>query len=105
MTVMTKRKTNAVTKIIDPLYVDEVRHGRNFIRKGDTVKVRPSREGRKDGFTAVFRGAKLDDDGNVRWVDVIGGPRGRVQHLRSFPLDRIRRLAQTRDGECKETPR
>ena len=82
----------------DPTYTDEIRLGRNFIRSGDTVKVRPSKEGKRDGFKAIFKRAKLDDNGDVKWVDVIGGAHDRRQE-RSLRLDRIQRVAQTRQGE------
>lgn len=76
----------------------EVRVGRNFIRAGDTVRVRPSAPGRRDGYLARFQHAELDDAGNVRWVEVVGGPRGR-HATRSLRLDRIERVAQTKHGE------
>lgn len=43
--------------------ITEYRVGRNFIRLGDTVRVLPSKPGRRDGFRAtITRIEALDDE-------------------------------------------
>jgi len=80
--------------------VYEIRVGRNFIRKGDTVKVKavPGRPGQaaQSGFLAKFLYAVVNDDDSIRYVEVVGGRNGAN---RSLKLDRIKRVAQTRKGE------
>lgn len=75
----------------------EYRTGRNFIRIGDVVRVRP-RPGRRDGFEARVRPIRADSAGEVSEVEVFGGPAGRSA-VRTFRPDRIERVAQTRNGE------
>jgi hypothetical protein len=77
--------------------VTRYRTGRNFIRVGDHVRVKPS--GRKrDGFRAVVRTIRVDEEtGHVREVEVFGGAGGRAM-IRTFRPDRIERLAQTHKG-------
>jgi hypothetical protein len=82
-----------VTEIRDP------QGGRNFIRSGDRVKVRPQL-GRKGGFTATFEYADVTPrDRLVISITVFGGPRGRAA-WRTFRPEHIFRKAQTRDGEA-----
>jgi hypothetical protein len=76
--------------------VEEIRLGRNFVRAGDVVRVTASREGKRDGFRAIFRHAVLDDDGQVKHVEVYGAPGQRAKAFRTFTLDRIQRVAQSR---------
>lgn len=76
--------------------VSEVRVGRNFIREGDLVRVKPTL-GRHDGFDARFRYAEIEGDRTT--VCVVGAPRGRAICTRFFPLDRIERRQQTHGGE------
>ena len=76
--------------------------GRNKVRIGDTVKVKPSRKGKRDGFLA--RVTNLYRVGEEVHVEVFGGRtdnRGRQVGvgMRTFTLDRIQRVRQTRDGE------
>ena len=54
----------------------EYRTGRNFIRIGDIVRVRP-RPGRRDGFEAKVRAILADERGEVTEIEVFGGPAGR----------------------------
>jgi hypothetical protein len=76
----------------------EFRLGRNFVRVGDYVRVRPS-PGRRNGFEALVRAIRIDEDtGTVMEVEVFGGTRGRVM-VRTFRPERIERLAQTRKGK------
>lgn len=80
------------------LKVQQYRSGRNFIRVGDTVKVKPA-PGKRNGFKAVVRAIKVDEDtGAVGEVEVFGGSAGRAM-ARTFRADRIERVAQTRRGE------
>lgn len=77
--------------------LEEYRVGRNYIRPGDIVHVLPSRRGKHDG-------------GEARVVRIMPRARGDVifhviqdgaNHY--YPLDRIRRRSQTRNGERKAT--
>lgn len=74
------------TEIRDP------QGGRNLIRQGDTVRVGPSKPGRKDGFDAEFRRAHVVN-GVVTEIEVFGGRRGRAA-VRTFIPERIRRRVQ-----------
>lgn len=78
-----------------PDTVDEIRQGRNWIRKGDTVRVLPSKPGKRDGFLATFHYAASDGT----YAEVFGGPAGRCPATRTLPLDRIARVVQTRSGQ------
>lgn len=77
----------------------EIRLGRNFIRPGDTVRVLPSRPGRRDGFLATVREIVVDDSGSVKHVEVMGGPNGRPRAFHALRLERIARVAQTKARE------
>lgn len=44
--------------------ITEYRVGRNFIRLGDTVRVLPSKPGRRDGFRATVTRIEALDDGS-----------------------------------------
>lgn len=78
--------------------VQQYRSGRNFIRVGDTVKVKPL-PGKRNGFKAVVRSVKVDEGtGAVREVEVFGGSAGRAM-VRTFRASRIERVAQTRRGK------
>jgi hypothetical protein len=83
--------------------VEEVRvGGRCFVRVGDTVHVRPSKPGKRDGFDA--RVTRIFRVGEETQVEVFGGridSRGRQvgAGMRTFTLDRIVRRRQTKNGE------
>lgn len=68
---------------------------RNFIRVGDVVKVLPSSPGKSDGFEARVREIAVDEAGEVRHLEVIGGSRGKVA-VRFIKPERIARVAQLR---------
>lgn len=92
---MVRRSTTAPA--VDPRpRVDEVRVGRNFIRVGDTVKVLPTKKGKRDGFIGTVTGIFTDDDGTVKYVEVNGDPRG--FRNRALHLDRIERRQQKRSA-------
>lgn len=76
--------------------VDELRMGRNFVRVGDTVRVLPSRPGKRDGFLATLRAIVTDDAGAVRHLEVYGAPTGRPVAFHALRLERVRRVSQTR---------
>lgn len=82
--------------------LQEVRVGRNFIRVGDTVHIKPSKPKKTDGFDArVTRMYRLGEEVQV---EVFGGRTDRGGHqighgLRTFTLDRIVRRRQTINGE------
>lgn len=74
--------------------VTEYRRGRNYIRLGDRVRIRPT-PGRRNGFDAIVHGIRIDEStGAVREVDVFGGRAGRAM-FRTFRPDGIERLAAT----------
>jgi hypothetical protein len=81
----------------------EYRTGRNFIRIGDIVRVRP-RPGRRDGFEAKVRAILADERGEVTEIEVFGGPAGR-HAIRTLRPERIERLAQTCHGEARTARR
>lgn len=66
--------------------------GRNFIRPGDVVRVKPSRPGKRDGFEARVRRI-VDTPGGVE-VEVAGAPAGKPAAIRTFFLDRLERMRQ-----------
>lgn len=74
--------------------LSEIRHGRNFIRAGDLVRVKPSRQGRHDGFLARFRFAREDRGGLYYELHELDS-RGRYQACRSIRPERVRRVATT----------
>lgn len=80
--------------------VQQYRTGRNFIRVGDTVKVRAT-QGKRNGFKAVVRGIRLDEGtGEVAEIEVYGGPPGHAM-ARTLRPERIQRVAQSRNGNRK----
>lgn len=84
--------------------VTQYRKGRNFIRVGDVVRVRPE-PGRRNGFMAKVRAIFVDERMNeVAQVEVFGGRTGRAM-VRTFCADRIERVAQTEKGQRREQPR
>lgn len=83
--------------------ITEVRFGRNFIRLGDIVRVKPSRKGKKDGFDARVSRLLTNEAGQLIEVEVVE-PMGAFSgksfgRLRSFRPDRIERKSQTKNGE------
>lgn len=75
--------------------ITEYRQGRNFVRVGDVVHVRPSKPGKRDGFDSKvlrIRGTLTA----VTDVDVVDPRNGNV---RTLPAARIARKAQTKAGE------
>jgi hypothetical protein len=85
---------NMTDRFRDPLHDGpglvsyEVRHGRNFIRHGDLVRIRPSSPGQRDGFTALFKYADSDKGG--LYYAVVQLPDRRWRFVRP---DRVRRKA------------
>jgi len=78
--------------------VNEYRPGRNYIRVGDTVRVRP-RVGRP--FAGRVTEIHADDTGSITEVCVIGGPKGRPVASRTVVPSCITRMAQSRVGVSK----
>jgi hypothetical protein len=74
--------------------LDEVRVGRNFIRVGDVVKVK-SRPGKRDAHEGTVR--QIQDRGDRIVLQVIASKR-----FEYHGMDRIERVAQTRNGEKRE---
>lgn len=62
-----------------------------IVQTGELVKVLPS-PGKRDGFEARFRSARMTD-GEVSDVEVFGGRNGR-EMVRTFTPDRIERLSK-----------
>lgn len=76
-------------------FLTEYRVGRNFIRLGDTVKITSS-PGKRDTYRGVVK--RIYSDGRM---SVYGARTSRVPMERTYPLDRIQRVAQSR----VETPK
>jgi hypothetical protein len=72
--------------------VDGYQPNRNWIRVGDRVRCSPTVGGK---FKATVRRILVDDDGIVVEVDVYGG-KANHEKLRTFPPEKITRLAQSR---------
>lgn len=88
-----------------PLTTQEIRDpqgGRNFIRRGDTVKVSPPGS---TTFKARFHHAVLDDDGSIIEIEVFGGPAQRCPAFRTVRPHSVYRVAQTKGGERREDVR
>lgn len=77
----------------------EVRHGRNFIRTGDLVRVKPARSGRHDGFVGKFKYADEDKGGLYYALQELSSG-GRHVAFRFIKPERVRRLATT-NGKFK----
>jgi hypothetical protein len=75
--------------------VTEVRHGRNFIRRDDLVRVRPSRAGKHDGFLARFLYA--DEDRGGLFYALVELDHGKPVARRFMKPERVQRKATTRD--------
>ncbi len=70
------------------------RVGRNFIRLGDTVKVKPSKPRKRDGFIGTVTRIELADDPTAppKAVHVVGQEKG--ASFRALRPERIQRMAQ-----------
>lgn len=77
----------------------EVRHGRNFIRHGDLVRVRPSAPGRHDGYKARFQYAATDRGGLHYVLHELDG--GKYRCIRTVKPEAVVRTATTRDPGTK----
>lgn len=74
----------------------EFRIGRNFVRLGDVVHVKPSRPGKHDGFDSPVKRIRGNQSAGVSGVDVVNPATGGVH---TVTADRIERRAQTKGGE------
>lgn len=87
-------------RVLGERRVPEFRHGRNFVRVGDVVHVRPSRPGKRDGFDSHVISIRARDIGGVpnvvTGVDVTDPHNGGI---RTVLPERIERRAQTKGGE------
>jgi hypothetical protein len=89
-----QRKTGT-TKTTRPEHIKtEVRAGRNFIRHGDPVKVKPMG---KTQFKTGWKFLAWDEKNEVAEVR---DPR--TGAVRTVTLDRIQRVAVTKNGEAKQ---
>lgn len=73
--------------------LDEYRVGRNFIRVGDVVHVKPSRPGKRDGFDSRVLRIRGNQSAGVVGVDVTDPRNGGT---RTITPDRIERRTQTK---------
>lgn len=71
---------------------DKFKLGRNYVRLGDHVKVKPSRPGKHDGFKGRVCLIRTDAAGGVTSLDIPDQRGG----MRTIPIDRIQRVAQSR---------
>jgi len=76
--------------------LQEFRLGRNFIRVGDLVHIKPSKPGKRDGFDARVLRIRGNQSAGVTGVDVADPRNG---GLRTLLPERIERRAQTKAGE------
>lgn len=81
-------------RLKDEQRLTEVRHGRNFIRKGDLIRVRPSRDGKHDGFVARFLYAAEDRSPHYALQELDHG--GKPVAFRFVRPERVKRLAMTK---------
>ncbi len=103
---MVKRKPVSTPPLIEHPTVPEYQpDGSNYIRVGDIVKVKPSRPKKRDGFEGRVREIRTDDEGTVTELVIVGGPVGRATATRFMRPDRIKRVAQTRNGQAREMKR
>jgi hypothetical protein len=72
--------------------VEEYRPNRNWIRLGDKVRCSPVVGGK---FRATVTRIRADEDGVIVEVEVYGG-KANHEKVRTFPPERIARLAQSR---------
>lgn len=79
-------------RVVRPANLPEFRKGRNFVRVGDRVHVRPSKPGRRDGWDTYVLQIRAVD-GKPAYVDVSDKRGGR----RTIPIERVERRAQTRN--------
>lgn len=74
----------------------ELRMGRNFIRPGDTIKVKPSQPGRRDGFEAKVKRIARNKNDEIE-IDVIGDGR-----WRTVRPERVQRMSQSKQRRKDE---
>lgn len=75
----------------------EVRLGRNFIRKGDVVRLAPSKPGKRDGGEATVEKIMETTEG-YEFHTILTGGRG----FKVVRQDRIHRVQQVRGGERRK---
>lgn len=84
-----------------PEYTEELRLGRNFVRKGDLVRVRPpdGAPAGTHGYQARFQYADVDKGGQYVVVFEMEKCEGVLQYarIRTVKPDRIERKATTHD--------
>ena len=81
---------------------EQIRIGRNFVRIGDLVRVTKGGAD-KQGFDAKVHRINLRSDGAVELDVLYTRGHRRAGTLRTLPLDRIKRKAQTKNGEARNT--
>lgn len=77
--------------------ITEYRVGRNFIRVGDRVHVKPSRPGKKDGFDSKVKRILANPDGSPQALELTDPRNGATRTLRP---ERIERKRQTKNGDA-----
>lgn len=88
------KRSGVKARVSDEPRLSEVRHGRNFIRSGDLVKVRPSRDGKHDGFVARFLYGFSDKGGETYALQELDSG-GKPVAFRFKRPEVVRRLAMT----------
>lgn len=76
--------------------IEEIRVGRNFIRKGDVVRVTPSSPGKRDGGLATLQKITEHPEAGLEFHVVLKAKQ------RVFRANRIKRVAQVRGGEKRK---
>lgn len=77
---------------------------RNFIRVGDRVQVIKGGVDKR-GFEAIVRSIDADEDGTIRQVEVIPRTGKYAGKIRTLPVERVERKAQTKNGKRIEVKR
>lgn len=92
-------KRGRIKVVIPESRTDVVRHGRNFIRAGDLVRVAPSQPGKHDGFPAILKYAETDNGGLFYCLQALESAKGKLipTGFRFMRPERVRRTASTKD--------
>jgi hypothetical protein len=81
--------------------ITEFRRGRNFIRVGDRVHVKPSRPGKKDGFDSKVRRILANPDGTPQALEVTDPRNGAIRTLRPERIERRRQAVNGKKVEVR----
>lgn len=80
--------------------VDRFQVGSRWVESGHTIRVLPSREGKKDGFEARVLSAIERDDGTIE-VTVFGSRGSKAPSTRTYLLGRLKAMRQPKEARPK----